>query len=128
MRWKNFAFLQSSSYQQHIETHAYLTKMATYDAKVFSYIHLHNECNVDMVLHSMLSQSDSETDLSADDKTDFFNLMIVCHPAASTVQSDAEFTMYENEREIGRKKNPLERWRLNRSKYSWLAKMAYRYL
>lgn len=127
-RWKNFTFLQSASYQQHIETHACLTRMAAFDAKLLSYIHLHNEYAADVASHPTLSQSDCAMDASANGKADFFDLMVVNQPATSAINSDPEFVMYENERETSRNENPLEWWRLNRSKYPRLAKMAYRYL
>ncbi|CAF1597382.1 unnamed protein product [Adineta ricciae] len=50
-RWKNFSFLQSSSYQQHVDTHTCLTKMSAFDAKLLSYIYLHDEYVADLASH-----------------------------------------------------------------------------
>ncbi len=127
-RWKNFTFLQSSSYQQYVETYACLTKMSAFDAKLLSYIHLHDEYAANVAAHPNLSQWDSQQDMAAEDNTDFFDLMIINQPVKFGGDSDPEFVMYENEKEIGRNENPLEWWRLNKSKYPRISKMAYRYL
>ena len=60
--------------------------------------------------------------------TDFFDLMVINQQSASSVNSDREFVMYKNKREIGRNENPLQWWRMNRSKYPRMSNMAYRYL
>ena len=127
-RWKNFTFLQSSAYQQHVETHACLTKMSAFDAKLLSYIHLHDEYTANVAADPDLSQWKSQQDVDAQDNTDFFDLMVINQPVKSGGDSDPEFVMYENEREIGRNENPLEWWRSNKSKYPRIGKMAYRYL
>lgn len=62
------------------------------------------------------------------ENTDFFDLMVINQPVKSGGDSDPEFVMYENERELGRNEKSLEWWRSNKSKYPRSGKMAYRYL
>ena len=76
----------------------------------------------------MMSTQPILQDMAVDDNTDFFDLMVINQPVRSGVDSDPEFVMYENEREIGRNENPLEWWRLNKSKYPRISQMAYKYL
>ena len=76
----------------------------------------------------MMSTQPILQDMAVDDNTDFFDLMVINQPVRSGVDSDPEFVMYENEREIGRNENRLEWWRLNKSKYPRISQMAYKYL
>lgn len=102
--------------------------MAAFDAKLLSYIHLHDEYTANLAAHPNLSEWNSQQDMAVGDNTDFFDLMVINQPVKSGVDSDPEFVMYENEREIGRNENPLEWWRLNKSKYPRISQMAYKYL
>ena len=127
-RWKNFTFLQSSFYQQHVESHACLTRMAAFDAKLLSYIHLHDAYLAHLTSHPKAAVCDLEDDMVSGGKTDFFDLMVNHQQPTSAVNSDSEFVTYENEKEIGRNENPLEWWRMHRSRYPRISSMAHKYV
>lgn len=127
-RWKNFTFLQSSSYQNHNETLASLNKLRGFDAKLLAYIHLHDEyLSYSMPTYDTF-QSNSEENMSSEDSSDFFDIMVTSQPVTNSANSDPEFTMYENEREITRSGNPLEWWRGNKIKYPKLSQIAFKFL
>ncbi len=127
-RWKNFTFLQNSSYQNQTEAFASLTELKAFDAKLLAYIHLHDEYLSCLATHTNSSQLSPDHDVSRASEVDFFDMMATNQPATVGVNSDPEYVMYENEREISRNENPLEWWRLNRSKYPKISQMAYKYL
>ena len=127
-RWKNFTFLQSSSYLNHVETNASLTKLNAFDAKLLAYIHPHDEYLSLVAAATTSNQWESDEDISSKGETDFFDMMVTNQAVTAGVHSDPEYVMYENEREAHRNENPLEWWRLNRIKYPKMSQMAYKYL
>jgi hypothetical protein len=126
-RWKNFTFLQSSFYQNYVEAFASLNKLNAFDAKLLAYIHLHDEYLSLPTINTNPSQSNSE-DVSLESKMDFFDMMIINQPVTVGTDSDSEYVMYENEKEIHRNENPLEWWRVNKIRYPRMSEMAYKYL
>jgi hypothetical protein len=66
--------------------------------------------------------------MSSENQFDFFDIMVTNQPVTTSVNSDPKYVMYENDREISRNENPLEWWRLNKSKYPRISEMAYKYL
>jgi hypothetical protein len=106
--WKNFSFLQSSSYQKYVEALASLTELNAFDAKLLSYIHLHDEYLSLLAIYTNSSQWSSEQNASQESKFDFFDMMVTNQSATVVIHSDPEYVMYENEREICRNENPLE--------------------
>jgi hypothetical protein len=98
------------------------------DAKLLVYIYLHDEYLSLSTLNTDSFQSDSEQNTSLQGKLDFFDMMITNQPVTVGLDSDSEYVMYENEREISLHENPLEWWRLNEIKYPRLSQMAYKCL
>ena len=127
-RWKNFTFLQSSSYQRHAEALASLTKLKAFDAKLLAYIHLHNEYLSLVTSHQNSSHWNGQQNGSPEDTTDFFDIMLVNQPVKLGNNVDPEYVTYENEKEISRSENPFEWWAMNRRKYPRLSQLAYKYL
>jgi hypothetical protein len=127
-RWKNFTFLQNTSYQNHVEAFASLTELNAFDAKLLAYIHLHDAYLLQLATQTNSSQMSPGHNSSEESEVDFFDMMVTNQPATASANSDPEYTMYENEREISRNENPLEWWRLNKIKYPKLSQIAYKYL
>jgi hypothetical protein len=129
-RWKNLTFLQSSSYQNHVETLALLNKLRAFDAKLLAYIHLHDEylSHCTSITDTFQLNSEEKENVSIQGASDFFDIMITSQTATTCSNSDPEFVMYENEREISRNEDPLEWWCGNKSKYPKLSQIAYKFL
>jgi hypothetical protein len=127
-RWKNFTFLQSSSYQSHTETLTSLTELKAFDAKLLAYIHLHNEYLTLLTSNKNSSHWNAEQSDSPEDTSDFFDIMLVNQPVTTGNNADPEYVTYENEKEISRNENPLEWWAMNKRKYPSLSQLAYKYL
>jgi hypothetical protein len=100
-----------------METLASLTKLHAFDAKLLAYIHLHDEYLSQCISTTDTFESNSEEDRSSQGASDFFDMMITSQSVTTSVNSDPEYVMYENEREISRNENLLEWWRANKSKY-----------
>ena len=127
-RWKNFTFLQKGLYQNHVEALISLTKLTAFDAHLLAYIYLHDEYLAVSSTPTSSSQYDSESNMPRQSEFDLFDMMITNQPITTGTNSDPEYAMYENEREIGRHENPIEWWQANQRKYPKLSKIAYKYL
>ncbi|CAF1684693.1 unnamed protein product, partial [Adineta ricciae] len=87
-RWKNFTFLQSSSYQNHPKTAASLTKLNAFDAKLLAYIHLHDEHLLGMSSTRKSYESDSEHNVTSQNILDFLDMMVTTQPVTNSVGTD----------------------------------------
>ena len=59
---------------------------------------------------------------------DLFGILITNHNVTLSTTRDSEVFLYENERELHRNENPLERWYVYKTKYLALSQLAYTYL
>ncbi|CAF4083817.1 unnamed protein product, partial [Rotaria sp. Silwood1] len=135
-RWKNFTFLQRALYQNHVETLMLLNKLNAFDAKPLAYIYLHDAftelvtTNVSTSSLCMTQQASHEEHVQVKKNFDLFDIMLTDSSAttSSSLGQHAEYSMYENEKEINRNDDPLHWWRLNKTKYPTLWKLAMKYL
>jgi hypothetical protein len=125
-RWKDFSFLNRSSYQNHNETLTLLNKLEAFEAKKLSYLFLQEQFNSLFGITSVLSPSNIQQE--KEKEFDLFDIMVTNYVITSSNNRDSELLMYENEREIYRTENPLEWWNINKTKYPILPQLAYKYL
>jgi hypothetical protein len=127
-RWKEFSYLQRSSYHNHIETLSLLNKLQAFEAKQLAYLHLQELYHNSSGNNFVASPSNIQQEVEKEKKYDLFDIMITNQAITSSSNPNSELLMYENERETHRNINPLEWWHNNEAKYPILSQLAYKYL
>ncbi len=79
-----------------------MNRLRAFDAKLLAYIHLHDEYLSNRTSTTETFQSNSEENVPSQAASDFFDIMITSQPVTTCSNSDPEFVMYENEKEISR--------------------------
>lgn len=130
-RWKDFSWLQRSSYQNHNETLALLNKLRAFEAKQLAYSCLQDNYHALLDENTVVSPPvprHDEQEQSQKNDFDLFDMMVTNQTLMSSSIRDPELFMYEGEREIYRNENPLEWWHSHKSKYVVLSQLAFKYL
>ncbi|CAF4726739.1 unnamed protein product, partial [Rotaria sp. Silwood2] len=101
-RWKDFTFLQRSSYQNHVETLSLLNKLQAFEAKQLAYLYLQEQYNNLLRNNLAVSPVNAQQNEEKEKEFDLFDMMITNRQVTSSNTRDSELLMYENERELHR--------------------------